>query len=83
VQTVKRGAENDEKKHLLVLSEQGELAIVKAAPEQFAELARFPAIEGKTWNQPVLVGDANNPQNSLAKLPKSFIFSHLDKPRCE
>jgi outer membrane protein assembly factor BamB len=42
---------------LLVLSEEGELALVKAATDQFTELAKFPAIEGKTWNHPVLVAD--------------------------
>ena len=42
---------------LLVLTEKGELALVEAAHEQLTELARFPAIEGKTWNHPVLVGD--------------------------
>ena len=39
---------------LIIISEQGELALVEAKPETFVELATLPAIEGKTWNHPVI-----------------------------
>ena len=33
------------------------LALVSATPDKFTEVARFKAIEGKTWNHPVVVND--------------------------
>ena len=42
---------------LLVLSEEGEVALVSATPDQYREMAQVPAIEGKTWNHPVVAGN--------------------------
>jgi outer membrane protein assembly factor BamB len=42
--------------HLVVLTESGEVALVKATPESHQEVARFSAIEGKTWNHPAIAG---------------------------
>ena len=39
---------------LIVLCGNGDVAIVKASPRMHEELARFPAIQGKTWNHPAL-----------------------------
>jgi outer membrane protein assembly factor BamB len=40
--------------HLIVLTEDGDVVLVKATPERHEELGRFTAIEGKTWNHPVI-----------------------------
>ena len=50
---------------LVILSEKGELLLVEATPERFAELAKIQAIEGKTWNNPVLVGGRALVRNHL------------------
>lgn len=42
---------------LIVLSEKGDVVLLKADPTSHQELAKFKAIEGKTWAHPVLVGD--------------------------
>jgi outer membrane protein assembly factor BamB len=39
---------------LVVLTEDGDVALVKATPERFEQEARFSAISGKTWNHPVI-----------------------------
>ena len=42
---------------LLVLTEEGEVVLVAANPDRHEELAKFPALKGKTWNHPILVGN--------------------------
>src|SRR5690242_12812726 len=40
--------------HLVVLSGEGELILVRATPDRHEEVARFQAIHGKTWNHPAI-----------------------------
>jgi outer membrane protein assembly factor BamB len=40
--------------HLVVLTERGDVVLVRATPDEHEELARFEAIRGKTWNLPTI-----------------------------
>ena len=40
--------------YLVVVTEQGDVVLVRATPEGHQELARFSAIEGRTWNIPAI-----------------------------
>ena len=42
--------------HLVVVTEGGDLALVRATPARHVEIARFPVLEGTTWNHPAMVG---------------------------
>ncbi len=39
---------------LLILTEKGQVVLLKAIPESCSEVARFQAIQGKTWNHPII-----------------------------
>lgn len=42
---------------LVVQAESGEVVLVEISPKKPRERARFPALQGKTWNNPALVHD--------------------------
>jgi outer membrane protein assembly factor BamB len=42
---------------LLVSAEDGRVALLRADPGEHSEAGSFKALEGKTWNHPVVVGD--------------------------
>ncbi len=50
---------------LLVVSEEGELVLLKADPSSHQELARLEAFPDKTWNHPVVVGDRLYVRNAV------------------
>ncbi len=42
---------------LLIQAESGDVVLVEITPESPRERTLFPALQGKTWNNPALVGD--------------------------
>ena len=42
--------------NLIILADNGELVLVRATPQQHSEVARFQAIQGKSWNYPAIAG---------------------------
>ena len=40
--------------HLIVTSDKGDVALVKATPSAYTEVARFTALQGQTWNYPAI-----------------------------
>jgi outer membrane protein assembly factor BamB len=41
--------------HLIVThGDTGEIALIKATPDRYTEVARFAALQGKTWNYPAI-----------------------------
>jgi len=39
---------------LLVLTDKGDVILIEATPEAYREIGRFKALNGKTWNHPVI-----------------------------
>jgi outer membrane protein assembly factor BamB len=58
---------------LLIQAESGDVVLVEISPERPKELTRFPALRGKTWNNPVLLRDLllvrNDQEAACYRLP--------------
>ena len=58
---------------LLITAENGEVVLVDPVPDGRRELAKFPALSGKTWNPPALAGDLllvrNDEEAACYRLP--------------
>jgi outer membrane protein assembly factor BamB len=53
-----------DKGQILILSEEGDIVLADVSPKGIDERGRIKAIEGKTWNHPVIVGNKLLVRNS-------------------
>ena len=62
-----------------MLTEKGEVLLIEALTDRYTELARFQALEGKTWNHPVVAGDKlyvrNNDEAVCYALPPAPVVA--------
>jgi outer membrane protein assembly factor BamB len=60
---------------ILVMAENGDVILIEANPDKQVELARFPALDSKTWNPPTLADEyllvRNHREAACYKLPLS------------
>jgi outer membrane protein assembly factor BamB len=61
---------------ILILSEKGELVLVRGTPDGFHEECRFAALKGKTWNPPALYNHyvfvRNDTEMAAYRLPAHY-----------
>jgi outer membrane protein assembly factor BamB len=69
---------------LLVAAEDGQIHLVRADPKEFVDVDSFKALEGKTWNHPVVVDDklyVRNSQEAAAFRFSRFNAAEADRKR--
>ena len=54
---------------LVVLSDAGEVAIVKASPDQYTELAKADILSGKCWSTPAFSNGRSNERKPKSAAP--------------
>jgi outer membrane protein assembly factor BamB len=69
---------------LLVAAEQGEVVLLRADPNAHTEVDSFKALDGKTWNHPVVVGARlylrNAQEAACYVLPLAQVTAKVDQP---
>jgi outer membrane protein assembly factor BamB len=54
----------EEQDLLLILTEEGDVVLVKAIPDAYEKVAKMSALFGRTWNHPAMTGDVLLVRNS-------------------